>query len=70
MDAGVSLPEELRGPFDPNRAADDRQALWERWELAQWIAATRSRGLAFLTLDTEVQRRLIAAIDDRLPLSA
>ncbi|MDB5028642.1 MAG: hypothetical protein JWO66_2331, partial [Candidatus Eremiobacteraeota bacterium] len=29
-----------------------------------------SRGLAFLTLDAEVQRRLIAAIDDRLPLSA
>jgi hypothetical protein len=42
--------------------------LWDRWELQQWVEATRSRGLAFLTLDAEVQRRIIAAIDE--PIAA
>jgi hypothetical protein len=64
MDARSSLPPELRKPVKGFRGADDRRMLWDRWELQQWVEATRSRGLAFLTLDAEVQRRIIAAIDD------
>jgi hypothetical protein len=65
MDARTSkLPRELRGPVDGLCAEADRLLLWNRWELQQWVEATRSRGLAFLTLDADVQRRIIAAIDE------
>jgi hypothetical protein len=65
MDARTtSLPPELRRPVKGLRSAADRLVLWDRWELQQWVEATRSRGLAFLTLDAEVQRRIIAAIDE------
>jgi hypothetical protein len=43
--------------------------MWNLWELQQWVEATRSRGLAFLALDADVQRRLIAAIDDRMAIA-
>jgi hypothetical protein len=67
----LKLPRELRKPFDAHRCdAADRLAMWNRWELTQWVEATRSRGLAFLGLDADVQRRLIAAIDDRVALAS
>ena len=62
MGANGSLPSELG---IARRSAEERQAIWDRWELQQWVEATRSRGLAFFALDPEVQRRLIEAIDDR-----
>lgn len=69
MEPGPKLPRELRRPFDVRRCdAAGRLAVWDRWELAQWVEATRSRGLPFLSLDTDVQRRIIAAIDDRSAL--
>ncbi len=69
MDAQPSLPRELREPLQSARADADRLVLWNLWELQQWVEATRSRGLKFLALDTDVQRRLIAAIDDRLAIA-
>lgn len=69
MDAKPSLPRELREPLHPSRVEADRLALWNLWELQQWVEATRSRGLAFVALDADVQRRLIAAIDDRLAIA-
>ncbi|HEX3466876.1 MAG TPA: hypothetical protein VHT05_02125 [Candidatus Elarobacter sp.] len=69
MEPGPKLPLELCRPFDVRRCdAAGRLAAWNRWELAQWVEATRSRGLPFLCLDTDVQRRIIAAIDDRAAL--
>jgi hypothetical protein len=69
MEPVVTLPRELRKPFDARRCdAAARLAMWNRWELTQWVEATRSRGLPFLCLDTDVQRRIIAAIDDRSTL--
>ncbi len=69
MEALPSLPRELRDPLQSARADADRLVLWNLWELQQWVEATRSRGLKFLALDTDVQRRLIAAIDDRLAIA-
>lgn len=63
------LPRELRAPLQPSRDEAERLVLWNLWELQQWVEATRSRGLAFLALDTDVQRRLIAAIDDRMAIA-
>jgi len=69
MEPRLKLPRELSKPFDAHRCdAAERLAMWNRWELTQWVEATRSRGLPFLSLDTEVQRRIIAAIDDRAGL--
>jgi len=62
MDAKPSLPRELRESLQSARADADRLVLWNLWELQQWVEATRSRGLAFLALDADVQRRF-----DRLP---
>jgi len=71
MEPVKKLPRELRKPFDARRCdAADRLAMWNRWELAQWIEATRTRGLSFPELDTDVQRRLVAAIDERLALAS
>ena len=71
MEPVLKLPRELRKPFDVRRCdAADRLAMWNRWELAQWVEATRSRGLAFPELDVDVQRRLVAAIDDRLAIAS
>jgi hypothetical protein len=71
MEPVLMLPRELRKPFDAPRCdAADRLAMWNRWELAQWVEATRSRGLAFPDLDVDVQRRLVAAIDDRLAIAS
>jgi hypothetical protein len=69
MDAKPSLPRELRDSLQSARADADRLVLWNLWELQQWVEATRSRGLAFLALDADVQRRLIAAIDDRMAIA-
>jgi hypothetical protein len=69
MDAKPSLPRELRESLRSARADADRLVLWNLWELQQWVEATRSRGLAFLALDADVQRRLIAAIDDRMAIA-
>ncbi len=69
MEPGVTLPRELSKPFDACHCdAAGRLAMWNRWELTQWVEATRSRGLPFLCLDADVQRRIIAAIDDRSTL--
>jgi hypothetical protein len=71
MEPVPKLPRELRKPFDLRRCdAADRLAMWNRWELVQWVEATRSRGLAFPELDVDVQRRLVAAIDDRLAIAS
>lgn len=70
MEPGVKLPRELRKPFDVRRCdAAGRLAMWNRWELTQWVEATRTRGLPFMSLDADVQRRIIAAIDDRATLN-
>jgi len=68
MGANGKLPAEVGNALG---AADghERQAIWDRWELQQWVEATRSRGLAFFALDPDVQRRLIDAIDDRHALA-
>ncbi len=69
MEAKPLLPRELREPLQTGRADADRLVLWNLWELQQWVEATRSRGLKFFALDTDVQRRLIAAIDDRMAIA-
>jgi hypothetical protein len=70
MEPVFKLPRELRKPFDVRRCDPaDRLAMWNRWELAQWVEATRLRGLAFPELDVEIQRRLVAAINERPALS-
>ncbi len=69
MGANGMLPSELGNALG-SADGDERQAIWDRWELQQWVEATRSRGLAFFALDPEVQRRLIEAIDDRRALAS
>ncbi|HZO94693.1 MAG TPA: hypothetical protein VFB22_13165 [Candidatus Baltobacteraceae bacterium] len=64
MGADGKLPRDLGKALD-SVDGDERKAIWDRWELQQWVEATRSRGLAFFALDPDVQRRLIEAIDDR-----
>lgn len=66
---GVTLSPDPSGTNKFLRSATDPAAAWDRWELQQWVEATRSRGLRFLALDVDVQRRIVAAIDQRPQLA-
>ena len=60
----IALPAMLMKPQNPLYTDAQRLESWNRYEVDAWAHALRFRGLSVRSLDSDIQRALLARLDE------